>query len=177
MELTDGNVTLRTPLVDDAPSIAAAVRDSYETISPWMVWARPDYTTEDAIQWITNQIPGDADAVPLVNVDDDGTIAGASGLNGFDQLNRRANLGYWLRPDRTGRGYATGATRLVAAWGFDHLELERIEIIMSTENEPSRKVAERAGAAYEGVLRRRLRYHGRQHDAHGFVYLVDGPRP
>lgn len=173
MELTDGNVRVRNPTEDDAPAVAAAVQASFEAISPWMVWATPDYGPAEALQWITNQLPGDEDAVPFVILDDQDDIVGTCGLNHLDQLNRRANLGYWLRPDRTGRGYASGAARLVAGWAIEHLDLQRIEIIMSVENHPSRRVAERAGATYEGILRRRLRYRGRQHDAHSFACLAD----
>jgi RimJ/RimL family protein N-acetyltransferase len=175
MELSNDVVTLRTPVRADAPAVAAAVQASLEAIQPWMPWATDDYGIGHAMAWITGEL--EPDAVGFVIVDDDGQIVGSCGLNGFDVLNLRANLGYWLRPDRTGRGYATAATRLVAAHGFDRLDLQRIEIIMSVENEPSRRVAERAGALHEGVLRNRLRLHGRQHDADAFAYLVGGPRP
>lgn len=175
MDLSDDIVTLRTPVEADAPEVAAAVRASLVTIQPWMPWATDDYGPDHALQWITGAL--EPEAVPLLILDDGGAIAGSAGLNHIDALNRRANLGYWLRPDRTGRGYATAATRLVAAHGFDHLGLQRIEIVMSVENEPSRRVAERAGALHEGILRNRLRLSGRQHDAHSFAYLADGPRP
>lgn len=175
MELSDGTVTLRTPVEADAPEVAAAVQAALPFIQPWMPWATDDYGADQALEWITGAI--EADAVPFVILDDDGSIVGSTGLNQFDGLNLRANLGYWLLPDRTGRGYATAATRLVAAHGFDRLGLQRIEIMMSVENEASRRVAERAGALHEGIQRNRLRLQGRQHDAHGFAFLADGPRP
>ena len=175
MELTDGYVTVRTPVEADAREVADAVQTALDTLAPWMPWATEDYGPEHALQWIRSELePG---AVPFVILDDEGGIAGSTGLNLIDRQNLRANLGYWLLPDRTGRGYATAATRLVAAWGLDHLGLERIEIVMSVENEPSRLVAERAGARYEGVQRARLRYGDRQHDAHVFAFLADGHRP
>ena len=33
-----------------------------------------------------------------------GEVLGTIGLNAMDRLNRWANLGYWLRSDRVGRG-------------------------------------------------------------------------
>lgn len=175
MELTDGTVTIRSPVETDAPMVAAAVQASLDTLRPWMPWATSGYGPEQAVEWITGQLePG---SVPFVILDDGGVIVGSTGLNMIDRQNLRANLGYWLRPDRTGRGYATAATRMVAAWGFDHLGLQRIEIMMSVENERSRLVAERAGAVYEGIQRGRLRYEDRQHDAHMFAFLASGPRP
>ena len=58
----------------------------------------------------------------------------------------------------------------LATFGLEALELERIEIIMSTSNEKSRRVAEKTGARFEGTLRNRLRLHQKLHDAH--VYSI-----
>ena len=66
-------------------------------------------------------------------------MAGACGLNLFDQGNHRANLGYWLRTDRTGRGWATRAAVLVAQDGLTRLELERVEILMVAYNGSRRR--------------------------------------
>lgn len=61
---------------------------------------------------------------------------------------------------------ATAATRLLARFGIDHAGLHRLEIKMSTRNEASRRVAEKAGARYEGVAQSSLLLQGERHDAH-----------
>jgi len=87
-------------------------------------------------------------------------------LNNINPENRkRVNLGYWVRTDRTGQGVAVAATRLLAKWGFGVLKLNRIEIVVAVDNARSLRVAEKAGAKKEGVLRNRLDLHGRPHDA------------
>ncbi len=62
MELTDGNVTLRTPTDDDATAVAAAVRDSLQTLSPWMPWATEGYDESAARAWIHGEIEPDSGA-------------------------------------------------------------------------------------------------------------------
>ena len=57
-----------------------------------------------------------------------------------------------------------GAKRRLALWAFRVKGLHRIEIIAAVENIPSDRVAEKAGATREGVLRERLLLHGRRHD-------------
>jgi RimJ/RimL family protein N-acetyltransferase len=64
-----------------------------------------------------------------------------------------AEISYFLRASARGRGLATRAVRLVARWAFDELAIERIELRAHPENEPSRRVAERAGFTREGVER------------------------
>ena len=63
-----------------------------------------------------------------------------------------ANLGYWVRSSRAGRGVATTATLLTARFGLQTLALQRIEILAAVGNRASQRVAEKAGAKKEGVL-------------------------
>jgi RimJ/RimL family protein N-acetyltransferase len=64
-----------------------------------------------------------------------------------------AEVSYFLRASARRRGLATRAVRLVSRWAFDELEIERIELRVHPENEPSRRVAERAGFTPEGIER------------------------
>lgn len=162
--LTDGTIILRPPVAADAPAVAEAARESFAELEPWMPWANADYGPDDAMFWISNP----AEKQSFLILDGAERIVGTCGLNGFDELHRRANLGYWVRSSATGRGIATAATKLVAAFGIAELGLQRLEIVMATGNLASRRVAERAGAAYEGVLVARLRQHDTVHDAHSF---------
>lgn len=75
------------------------------------------------------------------------------------------NLGYWVRTSRTRSGVASAATRLIARFGFLSLGLQRLEIVVAVGNQASERVAEKAGATREGVLRKRLLIHGQPHDA------------
>jgi len=76
-----------------------------------------------------------------------------------------ANLGYWVRTSAAGRGVATRATRLASRFAFEQLGLNRIEIVAAVGNIPSQRVAEKACARREGVLRNRLLINGESLDA------------
>ncbi len=166
MELSDGIIVLRPPAESDLPALADAIRSSQAHLAPFLPWAAGDYDENDTLEWIRRR--GYPSEVGFVIVTPAGNLVGGCGLNGFNEANRVANLGYWLRTSARGNGFATAATRLVARHGFDEYGLARIEILMSTENPASRHVAERVGARHEGVLRNRLLLHGRNHDAHMF---------
>ena len=163
-DLTDGVIRLRNPVDADAPALCAAVLSSLPELTPFMPWATAAYDEAVTMSWIRAEL--EAGEVRYLIVGEDGEVAGTCGLNRFDKVDRRANLGYWLRTDRTGRGWATRATVLLARHGLTRLGLERVEIMMAVENEASRRVAERAGATFEGTLRHRLLLHGVYHDAH-----------
>lgn len=160
-------VRIRPYVPADAAAMAAAVNESVAEVQPWLPWCHPDYTLEEADAWIasTAREREAGTAFEFVVVDDDRRFVGACGLNQVDRTHRRANLGYWLRTAATGRGVMTAAVRELAAWAFARTELERLEILVATGNARSQRVAERAGATREGVLRARLLIHGVHHDA------------
>ena len=87
-------------------------------------------------------------------------------LNHVNRTHQVANLGYLVRTSRAGEGIATEAAKLVARHGFEKLGFQRLEIVVSPENAPSLKVAEKAGAVREGLLRNRLQLHGAPCDAY-----------
>ena len=74
----------------------------------------------------------------------------------LNPVDRVVNLGYWVRTSRTRQGISTTATRLLARFGFEELNLNRIEITAAISNKASQRVAEKAGAIREGFLRNRL---------------------
>jgi RimJ/RimL family protein N-acetyltransferase len=86
-------------------------------------------------------------------------------MNFIERVRGRANLGYWIRSSACGRGYATRATRLVTRFGFAVLAFTRVEIVVATANTASLRVAEKAGAQREGVMRNGIIIHGTPTDA------------
>lgn len=167
MDLEYDGLTLRPPTVDDADVVVGAVHSSLAELTPWMPWASAAYDTNDALAWIRGDL-GDAHRFVMMV---DGEMVGSCGLNKVDVLNGAANLGYWVRSDRAGRGHATAATKLVARFGLEQAGYHRLEVVMSTRNEASRRVAERAGATHEGILRSALALQGERHDAHVWSFV------
>ncbi|CAM5268615.1 acetyltransferase [Streptomyces spiroverticillatus] len=82
-----------------------------------------------------------------------GEILGNVGLHQIEHQRRVAGIGYWLLAGARGRGVATRAVELCTRWGFEEVGLHRLELGHAVGNEPSCKVARRAGYAVEGVAR------------------------
>jgi ribosomal-protein-serine acetyltransferase len=166
--LADGKVTLRPYRLSDSKECFQAIKDSVAEISVWLPFAHPDYSMQENRAWLKKR-PDDwknGRGYEFAILDaGDGTMIGGCGLNGIDKMNRRANLGYWVRTSHTKRGVATAATLLLAKWGFETLKLTRIEILVAVGNERSLRVAAKVGATREGVLRNRLVIRDKTHDA------------
>jgi RimJ/RimL family protein N-acetyltransferase len=70
-----------------------------------------------------------------------------------DLETQEAEAGYIVASNARGRGVATRALRVLTAWAFAELPLERIELFVDVANPASEIVAQRCGYTREGVLR------------------------
>ncbi len=167
------NYTIRPYVADDAALLFEAATESVDTVFPWLPWCHPGYSLDEANAWVAEQTAAFAkgEEYEFVIVSPSGRFAGGCGIDLLDRINRRANLGYWVRSSEAGRGAATDAARMAARWAFQTLDLIRIEILAAAGNVRSQRVAEKAGAMREGVLRSRLLLHGVAHDAVLFSIL------
>jgi RimJ/RimL family protein N-acetyltransferase len=162
-----GNAPIRPFVESDVHELVAAVRESYAEVSPWMVWCKADYSAVDAETWIRSTITGRASGTSyeFAMLDIEGTLAGACGINRINDVDQYANLGYWVRTSRAGRGIAPAAVTALAEWAFANTRLNRLEIVVAVGNAKSDRVAAKVGAICEGVLRQRLVVGGAPSDA------------
>ncbi|MBQ7377225.1 MAG: GNAT family N-acetyltransferase [Clostridia bacterium] len=84
---------------------------------------------------------------------DSGHLIGTCGFTSFDFENNSAQIGYVLHSEHHGKGIATEAVSAVLDFGFRKLKLQRIEGRYMEENHASRRVMEKNGMHFEGILR------------------------
>ena len=86
-------------------------------------------------------------------------------------------IAYVVAPAARGRGLASAAVSALSAWAFSELRLERLQLSIRPDNVASRRVAEKAGYAYEGTLRSSKLIRGRRVDVALYSLLPDDPSP
>ena len=169
------NIRIRPYRVDDARVVVEAALESTAQAYPWMAWCHPAYALDESRSWLEAQTAAfeARTAFEFAIVSGDGGYLGGCGVNQIDAVNRRANLGYWVRSTATRQGVATAAVRALRDWAFEATDLVRLEIVVAAGNVASHRVAEHVGAVREGTLRRRLMLHGRLSDATMFALTRD----
>lgn len=70
-----------------------------------------------------------------------------------DNNNHFAEIEYCIGSLFQRKGLATEATKAVIQYGFDKMNLHKVQISHKSINIPSRKVIEKCGLTYEGTLR------------------------
>lgn len=149
--------TVRLYQQGDAEHLHAAAVESVAEIYPWMGWCHPQYSLDEAREWVTaqEQLVKQGLAYEFA-IFSEGRFLGGCGINQISKANRFANLGYWVRASAMGQGVAPSAARLVTEYAFRETDLIRLEIVCAVGNVRSQRVAENVGAVREGVLRNRL---------------------
>ena len=158
---------------------AGPLAQEQTALRPWRDADLPDLVEAcqdpEIVRWTSVPSPyGEADArsylrqrydaafagltAPFAIVDaSSGRLLGSISLLRFSWAHARGEVGYWLAAWARGQGHATRAVRLICAWGFSALRLERVDLMVSTGNPSSQRVAERAGFTREAVLRSYMR--------------------
>jgi len=172
--LRDGPTALRGWRDSDVAALVAACQDP--EIPRWTRVPQP-YGEADARAYLMtchdHIHAGTAAPFAIVDASDPARALGSITLMRLVWEHRRGEVGYWLAREARGRGHTTRAVRLICAWAFRSLGLERIDLFAATANVASQRVAERAGFTREGVLRCFLRGRDGQLDMVAFGLLVD----
>jgi RimJ/RimL family protein N-acetyltransferase len=163
--IDDGVIRLRLRTDADVPALVAACQDP--EIPRW-TRVPYDYGEERAREWaelaVADQREGRGLHLLVVDADDD-HLLGSCGIVAIDWEEGTCDIGYWAVAEARGRGVIPGAVRLLCGWIFDELPIDRITISAEPENASSRRVAEKAGFTFEGVLRSYFVNKGTRRDA------------
>ena len=164
VQVGEHGLVLRRLTLADTDRVLGAVEHSLPELRPWMPWAA-DAGRESIRQFI--EVAG-AEAASDETIgyglyEADGGFVGGFGLHGR-RGPRTPEIGYWVRSDRTGRGYATAAARALTAAALEHFpEVDRIEIRCDPDNRASAAVPPKLGYRLEGRI-----------DSH-LVWVLDRP--
>jgi RimJ/RimL family protein N-acetyltransferase len=173
-EITDGVILMRKFHLLDADELFTAVHESLTELKPWMSWAHDGYSLDEAKGFIriTRSRWEEGTLFAFVITDaKSGSVLGGCSLSHIHPIYHLCNLGYWVRTSRRGEGIAVRATRLAARYAFEKIDLIRVEVVMAVGNRASQRVAEKAGAHYEGILHNRMVVGREIYDAHMYSLI------
>src|ERR1700712_441296 len=171
-------LVLRPWQLSDAPAVAAAYRDP--SIQRWHVRSMDEAEAVDWVRSWAGHWAAETSAGWAVTSEDQ--LVGRIGFRTISLAEGQAEAAYWVLPAARGRAVASRALTAVTSWMFGCVQLHRIELAHSTRNEPSCRVALKAGYRYEGTKRQESLHADGWHDMHLHARLrgdsaPDGFRP
>ncbi len=115
-------------------------------------WTAQIYRDRQGMRWAITLAEGD------------GSLIGTCGYNIWRRRNNSAVIGYDLMQRHWGLGLATEAVGAMLDFGFDHMELNRIEADVTVGNVASQRVLEKLGFTEDGLLRQAGHWRNSYHD-------------
>ena len=172
VRLDGSRVILRELEEKDLDPILAYARDL--DVMYWTVGRIIDGPEEST--WL-NEIRADAIKEPRrgygLAIEHEGRLVGTVTLEIENTEHARGHLGYALRKDVWGNGFATEAAQLMIDFGFNELGLRRIYATLDVRNERSRRVLEKIGMVREGTLRSFMRKDDGWTDSYLYAMVLD----
>jgi [ribosomal protein S5]-alanine N-acetyltransferase len=88
----------------------------------------------------------------ITTKDNPSKVIGTIGFHNWNKHSHKAEVGYELSKEFWGQGVMSRLLPIVIQYGFHTMELNRIEALFHPDNIGSRKVLEKAGFKFEGIL-------------------------
>ncbi len=172
-------IYLRAPELRDYQDWAYLREASRAYLTPWEPTWAADETSRGAYRYKLRRYTEDArddkaHALFVFREEDDGLVGGVTLSNVRRGVAQTASLGYWAGEAFAGKGYITAAVRVAVRYGFDDLNLHRLEAACQPNNVASRRVLEKSGFIQEGSACGYLKINGewRDHLLFGIVNVA-----
>jgi RimJ/RimL family protein N-acetyltransferase len=167
----DGLVTLRPVHEDDLPWLAG-LRDGPEAsgVHEWHGWSDP---RQEQRQWNESGLLGEYNGTLIVmhGADRVGSVQWRRVQTGPSAFNWAIGIG--IARQFRGRGFGSGAQRLLVQYLFAHTQVNRVEATTEITNLAEQRALEKAGFTREGVMRGTTFRQGRWHDQVMYSVLRD----
>jgi [ribosomal protein S5]-alanine N-acetyltransferase len=127
-------------------------------VTKFLIW-HPHNTIQDTldfIQFAEKQFDQGISIILGIELKSENKIIGTIDLRDWKNPNRCGDIGYVIAPDYWRKGIMTEALHAVLKFGFEELELNRLEAHCEEENVGSWRVMEKCGMKHEGILREKV---------------------
>lgn len=172
--LDAGDVELQRVRLDVSDAMCEASVVSFDELHKWMTWARDVPTRESVAEYLRRaetEFVEDCEWGYVLVEKSTGEIVGGAAMGINDDDRDCPEIGYWVRTDRTGRGYASTAASALADAAFRYLPVDHVKIRMDQANAPSVAVAQRIGFRLLGEEDRPKETPG--HSGRGYIWVLD----
>ncbi|MCA1065672.1 GNAT family N-acetyltransferase [Rossellomorea aquimaris] len=160
---------LRSITLDDAEDIFLYA--SNEEVTKSVTWDTHSSLT-DTIEFIHTFLPR-YDAPWGIELKENGKCIGTVHFVWWHPEHRSVEIGYVLSQEYWGKGIMTEAAGAVASFGFDRMELVRIQARCFLENKGSEHVMKKLGMSFEGISRKAMYVKGEHKDLKVYSLLKD----
>ena len=165
-----GGYHLRKPEQTDVDALHRFKNDP--AVAALLTGTSTGWSRADLQRWVEAHCKASDEALWVI-ADSDDIAIGHVGLYKIHAVHRSAEFAIVLDRSAWGKGIGVTASRAMVAYGFDELNLQRIELQVLADNERAIAVYRKIGFREEGRLRRAAFKCARFHDVIVMAVLSD----
>ncbi len=153
------------PYSPEQATVLAETLNNFE-IARWTNLPFP-YENEYAVAWIEQtlkDIESQTGFELAVIIKDTNELIGTMSVMHIDKRSKVGELGYWIKPDKQGYGYATEAGRAIIDFAFNELKLHKVIGRCLSDNIASKQVMQKCGLTIEGEAKSQILQYGEYKD-------------
>jgi RimJ/RimL family protein N-acetyltransferase/mannose-6-phosphate isomerase-like protein (cupin superfamily) len=172
--LVTARLVLRPFNLSDAPLLQRLAGDfSIADTTAAIPHPYPDGAAETWINTHKEEFACNRMLALAVTIKETGVLAGCVSIMNIDSMSSSGEIGYWIGKDFWGRGYCTEAASAIMKYGFEEIDLNRIQGKHLVRNPASGRVMQKLGMKKEGYLRQTFVKWGRYEDCVLYAILRD----
>ncbi len=158
-EIVTERLVLRSARAGDGPALREAIGVSLKEFFPWLPFSArlSDLETMERVSQIGEREFHDGTSFVWRVWAPQGLLVGSVDLHSIDHSVPSCEIGYWLRSDRTGLGFAREFVSAAIQVAHDVLKVQRIEARCDVRNVRACGFAEKLGFEFEGIARNEYR--------------------
>lgn len=139
---------------------------SNEEVTKYVTWNthRTFEDTKQFVKLVLNQYKAKRVAPWVIEDKENRKVIGTIDFVSWNPEQKVAEIGYAISQDYWGKGITTEATKKIIKFGFEKMDLVRIQARCFSENIGSARVMEKAGMSFEGVMRNGVFLKGKHRD-------------
>jgi ribosomal-protein-serine acetyltransferase len=147
-------LSLKLRQSEDAEEMFLLTDKNREHLHPWLPWVDVTLVVEDTRRFIEKcKEKFEKKEAADFGICYEGKWIGSMGFHTINNVDEWAEIGYWIDKDFEGRGIMTECVEAIIKYGFEDLNLHRIQIKCDSFNIRSKALPEKLGFKLEGVLR------------------------
>lgn len=162
--LETDRLLLRKITIDDVEMMHAYA--SNEEVSKYVTWDT-HYSLSDTqmfVEFVLHQYETKKIAPWGIEYKQNGTFIGTIDFVNWQPKHKIAEIGYVISSDYWGNGITPEAANALLKYGFENMDLVRIQAKCLVENNASARVMEKIGMSFEGIIRKGIYAKGKHHD-------------
>ncbi len=166
------NLELRLPEKEFAKPLFQLVQNQREYLGKWLPWVEKNKVEKDSLAFLKSSILFNNGGQKLTTfIFYNNELVGSVAFVMINKGNKAAEIGYWLSQNKQGKGIMTQSCERLIKYGFEKMNLHRIEINVAPENSKSLAIPQKLGFHHEGTIRESLFFNNKFYDGEKYSLL------